>query len=78
MCFITLSHMQQTVITMSHMQQTVTHTTTHSPCHLCCCYFGQGSSLLWTHTPRPLYNRPIALTQEGRSQVDDVCGCVHD
>jgi len=27
--------------------------------------FGQGSSLLWTHTLRPLYSRPIALTQEG-------------
>jgi len=25
-----------------------------------------------------LYSRPIALTQEGRSQVDDVCECVHD
>ena len=29
--------------------------------------FGQGSSLLWTHTLRPFYSRPIALTQEGRS-----------
>jgi len=27
--------------------------------------FGQGSSLLWTHTLRPFYSRPIALTQEG-------------
>jgi len=27
---------------------------------------------------RPFYNRPIALTQEGRSQVDDVCECVRD
>ena len=35
--------------------------------------FGQGSSLLWTHTLRPLYSRPIALTQEGRSLVNDVC-----
>jgi len=34
--------------------------------------FGQGSSLLWTHTLRPFYSRPTALTQEGRSQVDDV------
>jgi len=33
---------------------------------------------LWTHTLRPLYSRPIALTQEGRSQVDDVCECVRD
>jgi len=40
--------------------------------------FGQGSSLLWTHTLRPLYSRPIALTQEGRSQVDDVCECMCD
>ena len=67
--------------------------------------FGQGSSLLWTHTLRPLnpvytiqpvvkpvvkfdnrlhrvngalYSRPTALTQEGRSQVDDVCECVRD
>jgi len=29
----------------------------------CCCSFGQGSSLLWTHTLRPFYSRPIALTQ---------------
>jgi len=34
--------------------------------------FGQGSSLLWTHTLRPFYSRPIALTQEGRSLVNDV------
>jgi len=40
--------------------------------------FGQGSSLLWTHTLRPFYSRPIALTQEGRSLVNDVCECVHD
>jgi len=40
--------------------------------------FGQGSSLLWIHTLRPLYSRPIVLTQEGRSQVDDVCECMHD
>jgi len=38
--------------------------------------FGQGSSLLYTHTLRPLYSTPIALTQEGRSQVDDVFECV--
>jgi len=31
----------------------------------CIVLFGQGSSLLWTHTLRPLYSRPIALTQEG-------------
>ena len=37
-----------------------------------------GSSLLWTHTLRPLYSRPIALTQEGRSLVNDVCECVRD
>jgi len=35
--------------------------------------FGQGSSLLWTHTLRLFYSRPIALTQEGRSLVNDVC-----
>jgi len=40
--------------------------------------FGQGSSLLWTRTPRPYYSRPIALTQEGRSLVNDVCECVRD
>jgi len=27
--------------------------------------FGQGSSLLWTHTLRPFYSRLIALIQEG-------------
>jgi len=27
--------------------------------------FGQGSSLLWTHTLRPFYSRPIALTLGG-------------
>ena len=41
--------------------------------HLLYVSFGQGSSLLWTHTLRPFYSRPIALTQEGRSHVDDVC-----
>ena len=41
-----------------------------------CPSFGQGSSLLWTHTLKPLYSRPIALTQEVRSQVDDVCECM--
>ena len=40
--------------------------------------FGQGSSLLWTHTLRPFYSRPIALTQEGRSLVNDVCKCVRE
>jgi len=40
--------------------------------------FGQRSILLWSHMLRPLYSRPIALTQEGRSQVDDVCECVRD
>ena len=42
------------------------------------CIVRAGSSLLWTHTLRPLYSRPIALTQEGRSQVDDVCECMCD
>jgi len=33
---------------------------------LSCMYVsGQGSSLFWTHTLRPFYSRPIALTQEG-------------
>jgi len=47
---------------------------------LSCMYvsFGQQPNLLWTHTLRPFYSRPIALTQEERSQVDDVCKCVHD
>ena len=40
--------------------------------------FGQGSSLLWTHTLRPFYSRPIALTQKGRSLVNDVCERVRD
>jgi len=40
--------------------------------------FGQRSNLLWTHTLRHFYSRPIALTQEGRSLVNDVCECVHD
>ena len=40
--------------------------------------FGQGSSLLWTYTLRPFYSRPIALTQEGRSLVNDVWECVRD
>jgi len=40
--------------------------------------FGQRSSLLWTHTLRPFYSTPIALTQEGRSLVNDVCECVRD
>jgi len=40
--------------------------------------FGQGSSLLWTHTLRPFCSRPIALTQEGSSLVNDVCECVRD
>ena len=40
--------------------------------------FGQGSSLLWTHTPRHFYSRHIALTQEGRSLVNDVCDCERD
>jgi len=44
----------------------------------CCCSFRQGSSLLWTHMLRPFYNRPIMLTQEGRSLVNDVCKCVRD
>jgi len=30
------------------------------------------------HTLRPFYDRTTALTQEGRSLVNDVCECVHD
>jgi len=40
--------------------------------------FGQGSSLLWTHTLRPFYSGPSALTQEGRSMVYNVRECVRD
>jgi len=40
--------------------------------------FRQGSSLLWTNTLTPFYSRPIALTQDGRSLVNDVCECVCD
>jgi len=29
------------------------------------CSFGQGSSLLWTHSLRPFINRPIALAHGG-------------
>jgi len=49
-------------------------------CGDACMYvsFGQGSSLLWTHTLRSFYSRPMALTQEGRSLVNDVCECVRD
>jgi len=43
-----------------------------------CVSLGQGSSLLWTHTLRPFYSRPIPLTKEGRSLVNDVCECVRD
>jgi len=39
---------------------------------------GKGSGLLWTHTLRPFYSRPIVLTQEGRNLVNDVCECVRD
>ena len=41
-------------------------------------FFEQGSSLLWTYMLRPFYSRPIALTQEGRTLVNDVCECVSD
>jgi len=39
-----------------------------------------GRSPAWTLDPyaEAFYERPIALTQEGRSLVDDVCDCVHD
>jgi len=31
------------------------------------CSFGQGSSLLWTHTLRPFIYRPISLAQGGEA-----------
>ena len=34
-------------------------------------------SLTLTLDLRPFYDRPLALTQEGRSLVNDVCECVH-
>jgi len=40
--------------------------------------FRQGSRLLWSHTLRPFYSKPIVLTQERRSLVNDVCECVRD
>jgi len=42
--------------------------------------FGQGSSLLWSLDPYAefFYSRPIALTHEGMSLVNDVCECVRD
>jgi len=48
--------------------------TTH---HLYVCMY-VSFGLLWTHTMRPFYSRPIALTQEGRSLVNDVCEIVCD
>jgi len=47
-----------------------------SECLLLLLFLWQGSILLWTHTLRPFYSRPIALNQEGRSLVNDVCKCV--
>ena len=57
---------RNTVFASSHTNLTWYHV--HCSC---CCSFGQGSSLLWTHMLRPFYDRP--LTQEGRSLVDDAC-----
>jgi len=37
-----------------------------------------GVQPVLTHTLRPFYSRPIVLTQEGRSLVNDVCECVSD
>jgi len=54
------------------------HCPSASRCQWIRCSFGQGSSLLWTHMLKPFYDRPIALTQEGRSLVHDVCECVRD
>ena len=39
--------------------------------YICVCILRAGvQPILWTHTLRPLYSRPIALTQEGRSLVN--------
>ena len=69
-------HSQPTAYLLASCETLRYFTVAGSSC--CCCSFGQGSSLLWTHTLRPFSNRPIALTQEGRSLVNDVGKCVHD
>jgi len=43
--------------------------------HVCMYLLGKGPG---THMLRPFYSRPTALTQEGRSLVNDVCECVRD
>jgi len=62
-----------------HFEHLLRARVTDKRCVYVCMYvsFGQGSSLHWTHTLRPFYSRPIALTQEG-SLVNDVCECVRD
>ena len=54
------------------------------PAYSVCDYVCEGKggdmltlSLTLTLDLRPFYDRPLALTQEGRSLVNDVCECVH-
>jgi len=63
--------------TIEPLQQ-VQNATAETSCAVTHVLFRQGSSLLWTHMLRPFYSRPIALIQEGRSLVNDVCECVCD
>ena len=63
----------------------------HAPVHILCKHSLHSAHpllllFLWAgvqptldlYMLRPFYDRPIALTQEGRSLVNDVCKCVHD
>jgi len=65
-------------VVLPYILETYRHSDTAWIQHLMLLFFGQGSSLLWTHMLKPFYCRPIALTQVERSQVDDVCECVRD
>ena len=40
--------------------------------------FGQGSSLLWTHMPRPLQQAHCANPGRGGVSVNDACKCMRD
>ena len=62
----------QTAVTNIHYASATPHAKCKKKMKLEYVSFGQGCSLLWTHTLRPFYSRPIALTQEGRSLVNDV------
>jgi len=46
--------------------------------YVCMFSSGKGPAYSGPITLRPFYSRPIALTQEGRSLVNDVCECVRD